>query len=143
MFFKPHSSSGVAIYVQLMEQVRHAIETGALKAGDQLPPIRKVAEELVVNPNTVAKVYRELEHEGVIELRHGAGAFVAAAGRGAEPEERTERLRRGQGVVRGAVAKLEALGLSGEEVRRLFEAELTRLREGTVEGPTAAARRKS
>lgn len=142
MFFKPNHSSGVAIYVQLMEQVRHAIETGALRAGDQLPPIRKVAEELVVNPNTVAKVYRELEHEGVIELRHGAGAFVAA-GRGAEPEERAERLRRGQGVVRGAVAKLEALGLSGEEVRRLFEAELTRLREGAGETVTAAARRKS
>lgn len=141
MFFKPNHSSGVAIYVQLMEQVRHAIETGALRAGDQLPPIRKVAEELVVNPNTVAKVYRELEHEGVIELRHGAGAFVAA-GRGAEPEERAGRLRRGQGVVRGALAKLDALGLSGEEVRRLFEAELTRLREGTAEGPAAAARRK-
>lgn len=141
MFFKPNHSSGVAIYVQLMEQVRHAIETGALRTGDQLPPIRKVAEELVVNPNTVAKVYRELEHEGVIELRHGAGAFVAA-GRGAEPEERAERLRRGQGVVRGALAKLDALGLSAEEVRRLFEAELTRLREGAPEGPAAAARRK-
>jgi GntR family transcriptional regulator len=97
---------------------------------------------LVVNPNTVAKVYRELEHEGVIELRHGAGAFVAA-GRGAEPEERAERLRRGQGVVRGAVSKLDALGLSEEEVRRLFEAELTRLREGGGEaGAAAAARRK-
>jgi GntR family transcriptional regulator len=144
MFFKPNQASGVAIYVQLMEQVRHAIETGALRAGDQLPPIRKVAEELVVNPNTVAKVYRELEHEGVIELRHGAGAFVADAGRGAEPEERAERLRRGQGVVRGAVAKLEALGLSEEEVRRLFEAALTRLREGGGEESAAAppARRR-
>ncbi|MCA1632137.1 MAG: GntR family transcriptional regulator [Acidobacteria bacterium] len=142
MFFKPNTASGVAIYVQLMEQVKHAVETGALKAGDQLPPIRKVAEELVINPNTVAKVYRELEHEGVIELRHGAGAFVAAARRGAEPEERTERLRRGQGVVRGAIAKLDALGLSGEEVRRLFEAELTRLREGAGDEPTAAGARR-
>jgi GntR family transcriptional regulator len=129
MFFKPNPTSGVPIYVQLMEQVKHAIETGALRAGDQLPAIRKVAEDLVINPNTVAKVYRELEHEGVIELRHGAGAFVSA-GRGAEPEERAERLRRGQGVVRGAVSKLDALGLSEEEVRRLFEAELTRMREG-------------
>jgi GntR family transcriptional regulator len=143
MFFKPNHASGVAIYVQLMEQVRHAIETGALRAGDQLPPIRKVAEELIINPNTVAKVYRELEHEGVIELRHGAGAFVAA-GSGAEPEERAVRLRRGQGVVRGAVAKLDALGLSEEEVRRLFEAELTRLREGAADDLAAAptARRK-
>lgn len=145
MFFKPNHSSGVAIYVQLMEQVKHAIETGALRAGDQLPPIRKVAEDLIINPNTVAKVYRELEHEGVIELRHGAGAFVAATARGAEPEERAERLRRGQGVVRGAVARLDALGLSEEEVRRLFEAELTRVREGagTEAAAPQAARRKS
>ncbi|HVF58107.1 MAG TPA: GntR family transcriptional regulator [Pyrinomonadaceae bacterium] len=140
MFFKPNYASGVAIYVQLMEQVRHAIETGALRPGDQLPPIRKVAEDLVINPNTVAKVYRELEHEGVIELRHGAGAFVAARGR--EPEARSESLRRGQPVVRNAVAKLEALGLSEEEMRRLFEAELTRLREGGERELAAAARKK-
>ena len=70
-------SSGVPIYLQLMEQVKHAIETGALKPGEQLPSIRPLAEELVMNPNTVAKAYRELEHEGVIELRQGAGAFVS------------------------------------------------------------------
>ena len=134
MFFKPNPASGVAIYVQLMEQVRHAIETGALRPGDQLPPIRKVAEDLVVNPNTVAKVYRELEHEGVIELRHGAGAFVARAAR--EPEGRAEALRRALPVVKGAVGKLEALGLGEEEMRRLFEAEVRRLR-----GETATAAR--
>ena len=63
-----------------MEQVKHAIETGAIRPGEQLPGIRPLAEELVINPNTVAKAYRELEHEGVIELRHGAGAFVSASG---------------------------------------------------------------
>jgi GntR family transcriptional regulator len=51
-----------------MEQVKHAVETGALHEGDQLPTIRKVAEDLVMNPNTVVRAYRELEHEGVIEL---------------------------------------------------------------------------
>ena len=78
MFLKPNPSSGVPIYLQLMEQVKHGIETGALRPGEQLPGIRPLAEELVINPNTVAKAYRELEHEAVIELRHGAGAFVAA-----------------------------------------------------------------
>src|SRR5205807_1085653 len=73
MLFRPNPSSGVPIYLQLMEQVKHGIETGALRAGEQLPGIRPLAEELVINPNTVAKAYRELEHEGVIELRHGAG----------------------------------------------------------------------
>ncbi len=77
MLFRPNPSSGVPIYLQLMEQVKHAIETGALRPGEQLPGIRPLAEELVINPNTVAKAYRELEHEGVIELRQGAGAFVS------------------------------------------------------------------
>src|SRR6202171_3730358 len=81
MFFKPNASSPAPIYLQLMEQVRHAVEVGALKPGDQLPGIRHLAETLVINPNTVAKVYRELEHEGTIELRHGSGAFVSANAR--------------------------------------------------------------
>ena len=68
MFRKPNPSSGVPIYVQLKEQVRHAIETGGLTAGDQLPGIRSLAETLVINPNTVIKVYRELEQEGVLEI---------------------------------------------------------------------------
>ena len=76
MFFKPNAASGVPIYLQLMDQVKHAIETGALRPGEQLPGLRKVAEQLVMNPNTVAKAYRELEHEGVIDLRQGTGAFV-------------------------------------------------------------------
>src|SRR5439155_1258295 len=81
MIFRPNPSSGVPIYLQLMEQVKHAIETGALRPGEQLPGIRPLAEELVINPNTVAKAYRELEHEGVIELRHGAGSFVGFLGK--------------------------------------------------------------
>ncbi len=72
MIFRLNPSSGVPLYVQLMEQVRHAVETGALREGDQLPTIRKVAEDLVMNPNTVARAYRELEHEGVVELKHGS-----------------------------------------------------------------------
>src|SRR6185369_13654152 len=76
MFFKPNPSSPAPIYLQLMEQVRHAVEIEALKPGDQLPGIRHLAETLVINPNTVAKAYRELEHEGIIEIRHGSGAFV-------------------------------------------------------------------
>src|ERR1041385_5018420 len=75
MLFRPNPSSGVPLYLQLMEQVKHGIETGALRPGEQLPGIRPLAEELVINPNTVAKAYRELEHDGVIELRHGAGAL--------------------------------------------------------------------
>jgi GntR family transcriptional regulator len=124
MFVRPNPSSGVPIYLQLMEQVKHSIETGALRPGEQLPGIRPLAEELVMNPNTVAKAYRELEHEGVIELRHGAGAFVSA---NAQAKKLTDKLRAGQAVVAAAVERLRARGVTDEEIRRLFEAELTRL----------------
>ena len=122
--FRPNAASGVPIYLQLMEQVKHAIETGALRPGDQLPGIRPLAEELVINPNTVAKAYRELEHEGVIELRHGAGAFVSSAAR---EKKLTDRLRAGQVIVAAAVDKLRSRGVTEAEIRRLFEAELTKL----------------
>ena len=124
MIFRPNASSGVPIYLQLMEQVKHAIETGALRPGDQLPGIRPLAEELVINPNTVAKAYRELEHDGVIELRHGAGAFVTGAAR---EKKLTDRLRAGQTIVAGAIDKLRSRGVTEAEIRRLFEAELTRV----------------
>lgn len=124
ILLKPNPSSGVPIYLQLMEQVKHAIETGALRAGEQLPGIRPLAEELVVNPNTVAKAYRELEHEGVIELRHGAGAFVSSQVR---DKKATDTLRTAQPIVAAAVERLRARGLTDEEIRRLFEAELAGL----------------
>src|SRR6266852_1292065 len=108
MLLRPNPSLGVPIYLQLMEQIKHAIETGALRPGEQLPGIRPLAEELVINPNTVAKTYRELEHEGVIELRHGAGAFVAE---NARAKRLTEALRAGQAIVAAAVKRLRARGV--------------------------------
>src|SRR6476646_8402020 len=124
MLFRPNPASGVPIYLQLMEQIKHAVETGALRAGEQLPGIRPLAEELVINPNTVAKAYRELEHEGVIELRHGAGAFVSER---AGTKKVTDKLRAAQTIVAGAVERLRARGVTEEEIRRLFEAELAGL----------------
>jgi GntR family transcriptional regulator len=125
MIFRPNPSLGVPIYLQLMEQVKHAIETGALRPGEQLPGIRPLAEELVINPNTVAKAYRELEHAGVIELRHGAGAFVS--GQSGKGKKAADTLRTAQPIVADAVERLRDRGLSDEEIRRLFEAELAGL----------------
>jgi GntR family transcriptional regulator len=122
---KPNPALGVPIYLQLVEQVKHAIETGALRPGEQLPGIRPLAVELVINANTVAKAYRELEQEGVIELRHGAGAFVAAGARG---RKETDKFKAAEALVAGIVEKLRARGLSDEEIRRLFEAELAGLK---------------
>lgn len=131
MLLRPNPSSGVPIYLQLMEQVKHSIETGALRPGEQLPGIRPLAEALVINPNTVAKAYRELEHEGVIELRHGAGAFVSANARG---KKGTENLRAGQSLVASAVEKLRERGVTDDEIRRMFEAELAGLNKTGGQG---------
>ena len=131
MLFRPNPSSGVPIYLQLMEQVKHAIATGALRPGEQLPGIRPVAEDLVINPNTVAKAYRELEHEGVIELRQGAGAFVSE---NAPSRKDAEKLRAAQAALAATVAKLRARGVSDEDIRRLFEAELVNRRQPVSDG---------
>ena len=131
MLLRPNPSSGVPIYLQLMEQVKHNIETGALRPGEQLPGIRPLAEELVINPNTVAKAYRELEHEGVIELRHGAGAFVTG---NARAKKVTDKFRAGQAIVADAVQRLRAHGVTDEEIRRLVEAELAGRRTGGQRG---------
>ena len=133
MLFRPNPALGVPIYLQLMEQVKHAVETGALRPGEQLPGIRPLAEELVINPNTVAKAYRELEHEGVIELRHGAGAFVSANAR----TKKATDTRAVQAIVAAAIEKLHSRGVTDEEIRRLFEAELAGL---TKTGSPAVAR---
>jgi GntR family transcriptional regulator len=111
--------------------VKHAIETGALRAGEQLPGIRPLAEELVINANTVAKAYRELEREGVIELRHGAGAFVAGV---ALKARAADKVRQAQALVAAAVEKLRGRGLSDEEIRRLFEAQLAGRTRGGDQG---------
>ena len=131
ILLRPNPSSGVPIYLQLMEQVRHAIETGALRPGEQLPSIRPLAEELVVNPNTIAKAYRELEHEGVIELRQGAGAFISEK---APSKKDAEKFRAAQTDVAATIAKLRTRGVADDEIRRLFEAELS----GMSGGPSFA-----
>jgi len=131
MLVKPNPSLGVPIYLQLMEQIKHAVETGALSPGDQLPGMRKLAEELVMNPNTVAKAYRELEHEGVIELRQGTGAFVAA---NVKPRKAAQKVHAGQAIVAEAMTRLRAQKLTEEEIRRLFEAELAGLTRNAAKG---------
>ena len=122
MLFRINPSSGIPVYLQLIEQVKHAVETGALRPGDQLPAIRKLAKDLVINPNTVVRAYRELVHEKIIELKQGSGAFVSESVAG-----RTSEMRRGRKIVQSAMERLSSLGLSEEEIRRLVENELTTL----------------
>lgn len=80
MKFRISDSDGVPIYVQIVNQVKYLVASGRLESGDQLPPVRKMAEQLIINPNTVARAYRELESAGVISSRRGSGAFVTGNG---------------------------------------------------------------
>ncbi|HVX66762.1 MAG TPA: GntR family transcriptional regulator [Bryobacteraceae bacterium] len=118
---KLDASSPVPLYVQLTEQVKHAIAIGVLKPGAQLPGIRQLAQTLAINPNTVAKAYRDLEHDRVLELRQGSGAFVAAL-----PAQTLSEgaMRRAQMLVGSTVRQLKGAGLGAAEIRRLFETEL-------------------
>ena len=121
MIFKLNSAGGQPLYLQLIQQVRLAIETGALVDGDLMPGIRTLAEELVVSHNTVAKAYTELAREGLLDLRHGSGAYVCAKRR---IQSRAEQVRVGQERVRALIDTLRGEGLHEDEIIRMFEAEL-------------------
>jgi GntR family transcriptional regulator len=128
-FFRLNVSSGVPLYVQLMEQIKHAVETGALRPGDQLPTIRALAQELVMNSNTVVRAYRELEHEGIVELRHGLGAFVSSS-----VSAKGKVMRQAQNIVESAIERLRSLGVTEQEMRRLFESEISATQAGNLSG---------
>jgi len=121
MFFKLTPTTGQPLYLQLMQQIRHAAETGALRDGDQLPGIRTLAQELVVSPNTVVKAYSELEHEGLLEMHQGSGAFVCVKRRTRSLADQVQIARR---RLRDLIERLREDGLLDEEIQRAFEAEL-------------------
>jgi GntR family transcriptional regulator len=83
-------SDGLPIYLQIVNQVKYLVASGRLAAGEELPPIRTLAQELVINPNTVARAYRELELAGIVEKRRTAGTYVSGTG---SPLARRERVR--------------------------------------------------
>jgi GntR family transcriptional regulator len=108
--------SGVAPYLQLIHQVRHALRLDLLRQGDQLPTVKDVAAGLAINPNTVLKAYRELEYQGLVAARPGRGTFVTGTLSGSslaayEPLRRD--LRRWLGRARRA-------GLEEESIEALF-----------------------
>jgi GntR family transcriptional regulator len=128
MIFNIHPSSGVPLYLQLIEQVKHAIESGVMRAGEQLPSVRQIAEELLINPNTVARAYRELEHEGILELKHGSGAYISES-----VVARGQLMQKARAILRTAVDRLDGFDLSEEEIRRLVESELAERRTRKTE----------
>jgi len=112
--------SGVATYLQIVQQVKEALRLGTIDVGDQLPTVREVVADLAVNPNTVAKAYRDLEHEGLVVARQGRGTFVASTLAPASLRHHDE-LRAG---LERWLASAEAAGLDEESIRALISATL-------------------
>jgi len=105
--------SGVPFYRQIIEQVKFAIASGALSAGDRLPTVRQLAVDLSVNPNTVIRAYRELEIEGVLDTHQGSGTFVSDR----EPSiDAIERQRMLDQILTELLARASAYGLTLDEV---------------------------
>lgn len=111
-------NDGIPIYLQIINQVKYLVAAGRLVPGDETPPIRKLAEQLLVNPNTVARAYRELEREGILISRQGAGTRVSAAGSPLSDAEKTRILAERADAL---LAEAGQLGVPFEEVIQLIE----------------------
>ena len=118
MQIKIQAQGGVPIYLQVMQQIKYLVASGRLQPGDELPSIRTLAEQLIVNPNTIARAYRELETAGVVEKRRTAGTFVAEAG---SPLARKERLRLLRQRVDQLLVEAFQMGFALDEVLKLVE----------------------
>jgi GntR family transcriptional regulator len=114
--FRLDAHSGVPVYRQLIDQVQAAVATGALRVGDQLPTVRRVAVDLSINPNTVSRAYREMELRGILDTQQGTGTFVANNPVETTPEERLRQL------AQLATEFVARAGSAGFTVRDLLEA---------------------
>ncbi len=112
------SANGVPIYLQVVNQIKYLVAAGRLAAGEELPPIRVLAEKLLINPNTVARAYRELEAAGIVEKRRTAGTYVSDQG---SPLARRERMRILAERVDGLLAEARQMDVSLADVVKLIE----------------------
>jgi GntR family transcriptional regulator len=115
--FHPLSRSGVAPYVQLIQQVRAALRLGRLEEGDRLPTVKEVSGALAINPNTVLKAYRELEYEGLVAGRPGVGTFVTKT---SSEESVAVYQELSQDLLRW-VRRARAAGLDTESIEAIFQ----------------------
>ncbi len=125
--------SGLAIYQQIVNQVKYKVASGRLQSGDELPPIRVLAEQLLINPNTVARAYRELETSGVVTTKRGAGTYISNSG---SPLARRERLKILTENVDGLLADAHSMDIPAEEVIEIIREREESLEAGTEERKT-------
>lgn len=124
MLLHLNPSSGVPVYLQLETQVKQAVAAGALRTGEALPSTRKLAAQLRINPNTVARAYQNLEREGVTRSVPGGGTFVAD---GLPGLLKTEKLKRLRPLAQQLAVEGRQLRLAREEILKIIEEELAKL----------------
>ncbi len=110
-------TDGTPFYQQVVTQIKFLVASGRLEEGEQLPPVRKLAEQLLINPNTVARAYRELEAEGVVAPKRGAGVFVSDVG---SPLSRKEKTRILGERINAMLTESQQLGFDLEAVVKLI-----------------------
>jgi GntR family transcriptional regulator len=110
------ANDGVPIYLQIVNQVKYLVASGRLAPGEEMPPIRVLAERLLINPNTVARAYRELETAGIVVKRRTAGTYVSDAG---SPLARRERLKILSERIDGLIAEARQMNVTLDELLQL------------------------
>ena len=123
LVFQIAVGSSVPIYRQISEQVRLGVAAGKLTPGEQLPSVRALAEDLVINVNTVAKAYADLSREGLIETQPGRGVFVAER---RQRYTKQERVRRLEPTLRTLLSEATALGYTGGELLEILRKEVSK-----------------
>jgi GntR family transcriptional regulator len=118
------ANDGVAIYLQIVNQIKYLVASGRLTAGDELPPIRVLAQQLIVNPNTVARAYRELESAGIVEKRRTAGTYVTDQG---SPLARRERMKILTERIDALLVEARQMDVGWDDVVKLLEQRNTAL----------------
>ncbi|MEJ1962347.1 MAG: GntR family transcriptional regulator [Gammaproteobacteria bacterium] len=111
-------ADGVPVYKQIFNQVKYLVASGVLVSGEEMPPIRALAEQLLINPNTVARAYRELEHAGIVVKRGTVGTFVSDT---PSPFARRERLRVLRQRIDALLADASHMGVDVEELKKLID----------------------
>jgi GntR family transcriptional regulator len=124
MFVHVDPSNGIAIYDQIVRQVKFAVASDALKPGNLVPSVRELARDLTVNPNTVARAYRELQADNVLQPLRGTGLEITSAAPKKCLADRATLIR---GRLRSVLAEARQSGLAADEIRQLTEEELARL----------------
>jgi GntR family transcriptional regulator len=112
------ANDGIPIYLQIVNQVKYLVASGRLSAGEELPPIRVLAEQLLINPNTVARAYRELESAGLVEKRRTAGTYVSDQG---SPLARRERIKILSERVDALLAEAGQMNIDFDELTKLLQ----------------------